>query len=907
MVGRSFEGSSGVDAVSAIRLREDLRPFRQKLREFWLTPFGQQVTFLVISTLGLLLIWAPLGGELLLLLALAFSRVQTRYKNLKWDFPFRVPQSAGLIDGSTNRKGAGIFYLGNEIDGNKLPVVISDNDARTHGLIFGTTGSGKTELLLGFVVNSLVYDGGSSYTDGKGDVKLWMKYMNAARMFGRTEDLLLISFITSGKEFYDRQELLPSNTLNPYATGSSGMCTEASISLMDSGSGGDDMWKGRAIAFLGGLIKPLVFLRDKGEILLGADVVRGYFDLPVLERFVYDKEDVWNGGLKREEGYFAKKYGRLWDVVIRPLKAFMVTIPGYDVSRIGKQEQKTLEQHGYITMQLARLFGDIADNYGHIMDTPLGQVDMYDVVINNRILVTLLPALERSPASLGMLGKIIVGGIKQMAAGCLGNRVEGLRREIVDSRPTNAPVPFPTIFDEYGYYAVLGFSSMPAQARSLGFMVIFAAQDFASLKKSSAEEADQTWENTNLRGIGRITSGSGAETFQRMSELGGNVDIFRVSGYERYMGLFGPKTRASESIVIHNEPRVKSDDLHSQADGEFHLFLGKKEDEASKGLVKVARVHAFYTDVKPVPKNPKKPQELDRRMQPQVALLALNHFGRVMPPDRIQDDSQDTGLYGPRGLLAHMREGTVFHLIKQGESLSADISEIEQISALNASLGDKRCSKVDEAIFALQVVRHGKVERQNLLEDMRQTMKSLSLLAKGAVATGGSGGAVAGGGPVNKPQPVSTEQVSLHEELSKSDTIKVVVPVTPNTSQEVSALIEQAKGAGFTVRPPETEEATIAAKQDGVLQMEVEALKDRQRIEKAIVEVTPGTVSQAERERIAKHTYVMKESLDHSTSYIDDPTPARTMVKHADDVVTELSQALSNPDASWMDQDMLGA
>lgn len=674
---RKFEGVEVANEVSPGRLVEDLRSPTRRLRDWWITPDGQQNTFLILVALALVLVWAPLAGEFILLLMLVFGKVLLNYKKRKWDFPFRMPVVADLIDGSTNRPGQGLMYLGTEV-GSRLPTYISDNDARTHALLFGTTGSGKTELLLAFVVNALIYDGGASYTDGKGDVKLWLKFLNAARMFGREDDLLLISFITSGQEFYDRQETKISNTMNPYANGSSAMCTEASISLMDGGKG-DDMWKGRAIAFLGAVIKPLVFLRDKGEILLDSDGIREYFDLPVLERFVWDEEDTWKSGVKREQGYFAKKYGKVWDRVIRPLQAFMVTIPGYDKAKLGRQEQKTLEQHGYITMQLARLFGELADNYGHIMQTPLGEVDMYDVVINDRILVTLLPALEKSPESLGMLGKIIVGGIKQMAAGCLGNRVEGLRREIVDARPTNSPVPFPTIFDEYGYYAVLGFSSMPAQARSLGFMVVFAAQDFASLKKSSPEEADQTWENTNLRGIGRITSGGDAETYKRMSALGGTVKVAELSGFERVFGMFRTRIRASERIDIKDVPRVNSDDLHSQNDGEFHLFLGKKEDEAKKGRVRVARVNAFYTDIKPAGKP-------DKNEQPPIAYLTINHFARVTPPALVVDPRADPGLYGEKGFAQAFKHNLVAPVVKANESRSAMYATLRRLTELNAGL-----------------------------------------------------------------------------------------------------------------------------------------------------------------------------------------------------------------------------
>lgn len=118
----------------------------------------------------------------------------------------------------------------------------------------------------------------------------------------------------------------------------------------------------RADAFLVAVFSPLVFLHDAGDILLDADRMREFFDLPTLERFVWDEEDIWKGGVRREQGYFTKKYGKeVWDAVIQPLQAFVMTIPGYEKARMGRQEQKTLEKHSFVSMELVRQLGDLAD------------------------------------------------------------------------------------------------------------------------------------------------------------------------------------------------------------------------------------------------------------------------------------------------------------------------------------------------------------------------------------------------------------------------------------------------------------------------------------------------------------------------------------------------------------------
>ena len=76
-------------------------------------------------------------------------------------------------------------------------------------------------------------------------------------------------------------------------------------------------------------------------------------------------------------------------------------------------------------MQLTRVFTSLADTYGHIMRTNLADVDLKDVVLNRRILVVLLPALEKSPDELSNLGKIVIASLKAMMAAGLGENVEG--------------------------------------------------------------------------------------------------------------------------------------------------------------------------------------------------------------------------------------------------------------------------------------------------------------------------------------------------------------------------------------------------------------------------------------------------------------------------------------------------
>ena len=53
---------------------------------------------------------------------------------------------------------------------------------RTHALIFGSTGSGKTEALISIAYNALLQASGFIYIDGKGDNSLFAKIFSMCRM-----------------------------------------------------------------------------------------------------------------------------------------------------------------------------------------------------------------------------------------------------------------------------------------------------------------------------------------------------------------------------------------------------------------------------------------------------------------------------------------------------------------------------------------------------------------------------------------------------------------------------------------------------------------------------------------------------------------------------------------------------
>jgi len=576
----------GIDSKqeqSARQLARDTRPLGVRVVETISKPL---VVILICVCSILATFFYPLTSDILAFISTGLVIfAMTRPTAL----PFRIPTVAKMKDyndpkpGSLKPKiGEGISFFGNSrLTGEEL--WFSNDDLRTHVLIFGSTGSGKTEALVSIAFNSLVQASGFIYIDGKGDNSLFAKVFSMVRSMGREDDMLLINFMTGARDVIGPQKTRLSNTMNPFSRGSSSMLSQLVVSLMSSGKqgGNDDMWTNRAINFVESLMKVLVAMRDAGHILLDAASIRDYFILEKLEQIVMDKQfpidDTHSVSIEN-----------LPKVILEPITAYLFNLPGYNRQKKGNQSSEVREQHGFITMQLTRTFGSLADTYGHIIRTNLAEVDFKDVVLNRRIMVVLLPALEKSPQELSNLGKVIVASLKAMMAAGLGEEVEGDYRDVVLRKPTNSPSPYVCIMDEYGYYAVDGFAVVPAQARSLGFAAIFAGQDLPAFQKASKEEAASIGANCNVKICMKLEDPQ--ETWEFFNKVAGESYVTNVSGFQMDSGSLTMNYMDTRNASVDKRQRIDLLDLKDQRPGQAHIFFKSG----------IERVDMFYASPKPV-------------------------------------------------------------------------------------------------------------------------------------------------------------------------------------------------------------------------------------------------------------------------------------------------------------------
>ncbi|WP_119344837.1 type IV secretory system conjugative DNA transfer family protein [Facilibium subflavum] len=567
----STKGLRGLSKKQEARPNDSIRDARGYL--FILYDFVSSRIGSIFCILFLLVCvsFMPLVSDLLFLIILII------FWNAYWQIPalpVRMPLGTKYPDLSdstlrTKRisKPSGIYFFGNEMQSNH-ELWFADTDMRTHALILGSTGSGKTQTLLSIAYNSLAQGSGFIYVDGKGDNSLYAQVYSMAESMGRQDDVLVINYMTGAEDIIGPQAEKISNTLNPFAIGSSSMLAQLIISMMESSSnsgGNGDMWKGRAISFVEALMRVLVYLRDQRYLLLEANIIRKYFVLDVIEALLANNEILSNNDKKIILGK------SLPHDVVEPMKNYLATLPGYQLKNVGKQSDKTYEQHGYITMQLTRIFGSLADVYSHIMRTNLADVDFKDVILNRRILVVLLPALEKSPDELSNLGKLIIASLKAMLAAGLGSKIQGDYKQVIESKPSNSDTPFLCILDEYGYYAVEGFAVVPAQARSLGFSVVFAGQDIPAFQKASKEEAASIFANTNIKLCMKLEDPT--ETWDFFNKTAGEAYVTTVRSYN--MGQDGTSMgyKDAKEAGVEKRNRIDLMDLKDQLPGEAHVFF----------------------------------------------------------------------------------------------------------------------------------------------------------------------------------------------------------------------------------------------------------------------------------------------------------------------------------------------
>lgn len=553
-MARTFRGLDEHHALDQKKLMRDTRPMGEKIAVAF-----KGKTFFMISMLSFILtpFIFPETAQLTFFfgICLYFYRKAATEKD---HLPFRMPITYQNTDWNTRKPGGGyskaegVFLFGNEHDTLK-ELWGRATDVLTHILAFGTTGSGKTEFLVSLAFNSIATGSGFFYIDPKAAPKLQAQIYVLCRIAGRDDDFRTINYLTRGKSDLPggATPIRTSNTTNPFTCGNAEGLANMLVSLIPKSEGGNAIFSQNAQSLIRAMMYGLVELRDKGELQLSAGVIREYItlekNLELLERDISDTAKV-------------------------SLKAFLSSVGWTDGKPLDKQARSLNEQHGYSRSYFGLALNNMTDTYGHIYGTSMGEVDMYDVVQNRRILVTLLPALALAPEELKNLGVISLSSVKNAISIGLGSGQEGTFEDVIYSLPTDAPAPFLSITDEYAAIPTPGYIEVLTQGRGLGIAAIVASQDYAGITKADAEGAQQMLENSKYKFALKMESAT--DTWEMFKKLAGDVSVMEMGGSsinkEEMLSLTYRDDMNAKSV---ERCRINLRDLQEQIEGEFHAFF----------------------------------------------------------------------------------------------------------------------------------------------------------------------------------------------------------------------------------------------------------------------------------------------------------------------------------------------
>jgi len=421
------------------------------------------------------------------------------------------------------------FLLGCEIGSNET-VRFSNADCRKHFFAFGDTGSGRTETMVGFTVNALSSGSGYLLCDGKGDLSLFARAYEIARRFGREDDLLVLNFMTGSPEGGAPTMSIRSNTFNPFARGSADALKSILLDVMGNFGCDTALWKLRATKMLSGIMQALVWLRDTHALQLTPSVIVNHLNLTAVIDFA-------------DSSKYPDMPGRIRD----SLNAYLTSLPGYDAAAIHDQSQVSKDQHGFLELQFTRILTPLYEAYGHVFETMHGEIDLQDVFLNRRLLVVLLPALEKSGEEISDLGKIVFASFKAMMNDHLA----------FGGVPTNYPDPFFAIMDEISYYMIDGMAMMASKARALGISLTFTSKYPESIGRLDKVAFNLILENTATK------------LFMKSESMSGVREMV-ASEIERYRPNHEMKA-GSHSLEMIEAHLVSALDFREQAPGDMYV------------------------------------------------------------------------------------------------------------------------------------------------------------------------------------------------------------------------------------------------------------------------------------------------------------------------------------------------
>lgn len=444
-----------------------------------------------------------------------------------------------------------------------LPLDIENDKLMRHLAIIGQSGVGKTVLGMNILWQQTARGGGWLFIDAKldKDVRNQLAYM--AHIHGR------------GDEFYVMNVDDPenSNTYNPLLNGDPDEIASRLLNLLPSSDNnpGSDFYKQSANYALTVLVGALQAAKKRYT----------FMDLAIMLQS-------------------AAAIGKVESLIPLDSQAFMVL-------QVFLDQYKKKDKNGIqvdvdkIKNILGGMSGRIAQfaqgKFGQVFNTTAPEIDLTDIVQNNKMCYCMLPTMGKDTAALN-LGKMILSDLRTAVA-----KMQGLTKA---ERPNP---PFICFADEMGSYVMPGISRVFEQARSAGVMMIPAFQTFANLASVSPEFEEMiignTWTKCFFK-LGSIDSATkAADLIGQEKKYQYSVSASQSESASAQSLRVTPEASQSESGGVGEswrqmeEYRISPDKLTRMGVGECVVCSGSRTFHISTQIIDFPKVPDFKRTVYP--------------------------------------------------------------------------------------------------------------------------------------------------------------------------------------------------------------------------------------------------------------------------------------------------------------------
>ena len=331
-----------------------------------------------------------------------------------------------------------------------LPLDIENDKLMRHLAIIGQSGVGKTVLGMNLLWQQTARGGGWLFIDAKLDKDTRDQLAYMTKVFGREDEFYVMNV--------DDPE--NSNTYNPLLSGDPDEVASRLLNLLPSSDNnpGSDFYKQSANYALTVLVGALQEAKKRYT----------FMDLAIMLQS-------------------AAAIGKVESLVPLDSQAFMVLQVFLDTFK-KKDKNGVSVDTDRLKQILGGMSGRIAQfaqgKFGKVFNTTTPEIDLTDIVQNNKMCYVMLPTMGKDTAALN-LGKMVLSDLRTAVA-----KMQGLTKS---ARPNP---PFICFADEMGSYVMPGISRVFEQARSASVMMIPAFQTFANLASVSPEFEEMIIGNT---------------------------------------------------------------------------------------------------------------------------------------------------------------------------------------------------------------------------------------------------------------------------------------------------------------------------------------------------------------------------------------------------------------------------